>query len=96
MRYYGRSLSELAKIVVLSPQKIVNVEVGRKPPLDSIAALQKAIKEAEAELRDRGRVLVRYSGTQSVCRVMVEGPTERMTDRLARHLADAVKNSIGS
>ena len=94
MRHYGRSLSELAKTIVLSPQKIVNVDVRHKPPLDSIPELQKAIKEAEKELGDRGRVLIRYSGTQTVCRVMVEGPTEQMTDRLAHQLADAVRNSI--
>jgi len=94
MKYYGQSLSELAKIMVLSPQKIVNVGIKNKPPLDSIPALQKAIREAETELGDHGRVLIRYSGTQAVCRIMVEGPTEQMTDRLANKLADAVRNNI--
>ena len=61
--------------MTLSPQKIINVDVKDKPPLDKMPELQKAIKEAEAELGDRGRVLIRYSGTQSMCRVMVEGPT---------------------
>jgi len=95
MRYYGRSLSELAEILILSPQKIVNVSVGQKPPLDSIPALQKAIREAEAELGDSGRVLIRYSGTQAVCRIMVEGPTEQLTARLAGRLADEVKKHVG-
>jgi phosphoglucosamine mutase len=95
MRRSNQPLSELAKVMTLSPQKIINVNVKNKPPLEEIAELQKAIKTAEAELSDRGRVLIRYSGTQSMCRVMVEGPTEDMTGRLARTLADVVQKSIG-
>jgi len=95
MKRGGRPLSELAKIMTLSPQKMINVDVKDKPSLDKIPELQKAIKQAEAELGDEGRVLIRYSGTQSMCRVMVEGPTEQMTDRLTRTLADVVKKCIG-
>jgi phosphoglucosamine mutase len=95
MRYHDQPLSELAKIMALSPQKILNVEVKNKPPLNKIPTLQKAVHEAEAELGDKGRVLIRYSGTQSMCRVMVEGPTEQITNRLARALADTVKECIG-
>ena len=95
MRHYGQPLSELAKIMSLSPQRIVNVTVTRKPPLEEITALQEAIRAAEAELGDSGRVLIRYSGTQSMCRVMVEGPTREMTDRLAGSLAGAVGINIG-
>jgi phosphoglucosamine mutase len=57
--------------------------------------LQTAIRNAERELGDKGRVLVRYSGTQSLCRIMVEGPTEELTGRLAQSLADTVRKSIG-
>ena len=95
MRHYGQPLSELAKIMTLSPQRIVNVNVTHKPPLDEIADLQGAIRTAEGELGDSGRVLIRYSGTQSMCRVMVEGPTKEMTDRLAVALAEAVRLNIG-
>ena len=95
MRQSGKPLSELAKVMSLSPQKIINVNVKDKPALEKISELQKAIKEAETELGDNGRVLIRYSGTQSMCRVMVEGPTEQMTDRLTRALADVVKKCIG-
>ena len=91
MKRSGQPLSELAKVMTLSPQKIINVNVKDKPPLEKIAELQKAIREAEAELGDKGRVLIRYSGTQSMCRVMVEGPTEEMTERLARTLAELWK-----
>jgi phosphoglucosamine mutase len=95
LRHYRRPLSVLARVMTLSPQRIINVDVKAKPPLDSIPELQKALKEAEAELGDRGRVLIRYSGTQAMCRVMVEGPTQEMTDRLTRALADVVERSIG-
>lgn len=95
MKRSGQPLSELAKVMTLSPQKIINVNVKNKPPLEEIAELQQAIKAAEAELKDKGRVLIRYSGTQAMCRVMVEGPTEEMTGRLARTLADMVQKCIG-
>ena len=95
MRYYGQPLSELANVMTLSPQKILNVNVKNKPSLEAIPELQKSIRMAEAELGDSGRVLVRYSGTQSMCRVMVEGPTEEMTERLTRMLADVVVKFIG-
>jgi len=95
MRHYGQPLSELAKIMTLSPQRLVNITVSHKPPLEEIIAIQDAIRAAEAELGDDGRVLVRYSGTQSMCRVMVEGPTTEVTDRLAGSLAEAVRINIG-
>ena len=95
MKRSGQSLSELAKLMALSPQKIINVTVRDKPPLDTLPELQKAVQAAEAELGDKGRVLIRYSGTQAMCRVMVEGPTEQMTERLTSALADVVKKCIG-
>jgi phosphoglucosamine mutase len=95
LRDAGKPLSELSKLMMLFPQKTINVDVTRKPPLEELADVQTAIKAAEAELEDKGRVLVRYSGTQSMCRVMVEGPTQEMTDRLSQQIADTVKKSIG-
>ena len=94
MRRAGRPLSELATVMVPSPQKIINVNVKAKPPLSEIPELQEAIKTAEAELGDKGRVLIRYSGTQPMCRVMVEGPTEQLTERLTRTLAGVVRQHI--
>ncbi|MGA1194761.1 MAG: phosphoglucosamine mutase [Kiritimatiellia bacterium] len=91
----GDPLSSLASVMQMTPQRLVNIDVKSKPPLEDVAAVQEAIKQAEAELKDDGRVLIRYSGTQSMCRVMVEGPTEEMTDRLVAQLADVVKASIG-
>jgi phosphoglucosamine mutase len=91
----GKPLSELARVMTMAPQKMINVDVSRKPPLEEIPDIQNAIRTAEGELGDRGRVLVRYSGTQSMCRVMVEGPTEEMTNRLTETIAAVVKKSIG-
>ena len=87
-------LSELAQIMHFAPQKLVNITVQQKPPVESVPELQAAIRAAEAELGDAGRVLVRYSGTQSMCRVMVEGPTEEVTNRLCQSLAETVKQCL--
>lgn len=95
MRETGKPLSELGRIMSVAPQKMINVDVREKPNLSSIPEIQRAIEAAEKELGERGRVLIRYSGTQSMCRVMVEGPTEEMTDRLTRSLAEIVKQCIG-
>jgi len=95
MRRYDQPLSELSKIMQLAPQKLVNVDVAKKPPLEDIRDLQAAVQAAERELNGRGRVLIRYSGTQAMCRVMVEGPTEEMTERLCSVLAETVRRCIG-
>ena len=96
MRYFDRSLSELAAEMAVSPQAVVNVDVVATPPLEEIPGLDRAITQAEAELGERGRLLIRYSGTQAVCRVMVEGPTREMTDRLAHGLAALIQAEIGT
>ena len=87
-------LSELAQIMHFAPQKLVNITVKQKPPIENVPVLQEAIRAAEAELGDTGRVLVRYSGTQSMCRGMVEGPTEDVTNRLCLSLAETVKQCL--
>ena len=95
LRASGESLSTAARLMHLSPQNMINLEVSRKPPLEELPDLQVAVAAAEAELGDKGRVLIRYSGTQSMCRVMVEGPTEEMTLRLTKELANTVQKCIG-
>jgi len=95
MRDEDVSLSGLSRIMELAPQRLLNVDVVSKPPLEEIQELQDAIQAAELELNGRGRVLVRYSGTQGVCRVMVEGPNEELTEQLTTALADAVRKCIG-
>lgn len=90
-----RPLSELAQQMEVYPQKLINIEVAQKPPVESIPDLVEAIERVERELEGKGRVLVRYSGTQNMCRVMVEGPSVELTEKYAREVADVVIRTIG-
>jgi phosphoglucosamine mutase len=91
----GKPLSELAAMMEVFPQKLINVPVKSKPDISTVPQVMAAIKQTEAELGERGRVLVRYSGTQNACRVMVEGPTDELTQKYCRQIADAVKAALG-
>jgi phosphoglucosamine mutase len=90
-----KPLSELASLMDVFPQSLINVEVKRKPDISTVPELVEVIRRAETELGDQGRVLVRYSGTQNVCRVMVEGPTDDATEKHCKVIAEAVKKSLG-
>lgn len=90
----GRRLSELANIFKPAPQRLVNVEVRDKPDLQSIPGLAIAIKAASDELGNRGRVLVRYSGTQMLCRVMVEAPDATTANKLAESIASVLQATL--
>jgi len=94
MKETGRPISELASRVRIMPQVLLQVEVSSKPPIEELAPVREAVSEAESRLAGRGRVVVRYSGTQQICRVMVEGPTEEITRELANRIADAVRRSF--
>ncbi|MBP8646764.1 MAG: phosphoglucosamine mutase, partial [Syntrophobacteraceae bacterium] len=91
----GKPLSELAQLMDIYPQKLINVEVARKPDISTLPLVTAAIRDVELALGDQGRVLVRYSGTQNMCRVMVEGPTDELTIQYCRQIVEAVKSSIG-
>ncbi|MEN6489454.1 MAG: phosphoglucosamine mutase [Smithella sp.] len=91
----GKPLSELARLMDIFPQKLINIDVKSKPEISDIPRLTEVIRQVEHELGEEGRVLVRYSGTQNMCRVMVEGPSEDSTDRYCRMIADVVKVEIG-
>jgi len=91
----GRKLSDMAKIMSVAPQKLVSVPVKEKPPLEDVPEVMTAVSAAEAELGDDGRVVVRYSGTQLLCRVMVEGPTEEAVERITSTIAGTVKAVLG-
>jgi phosphoglucosamine mutase len=90
----GRPLSELARIMSVFPQMLINIDVKRKPEIETVPEIMAAIKKAEKALGDKGRVLVRYSGTQNMCRVMVEGPTKKETETLCRQIADVVEKIL--
>ncbi len=95
MRETGTPLSDLAQVMKVFPQVLINVEVSEKPNISEIEKLKEAIITAEAELGSKGRVLIRYSGTQPMCRVMVEGPTPEQTTEIAERLVAVVKETIG-
>lgn len=88
-------LSDLAAIFKRYPQSIVNVKVNSKPPLESLNETKEVLAQVEKNLSDSGRVLVRYSGTENICRVMVEGPKQKQANQMAQMIADAVKKEIG-
>jgi phosphoglucosamine mutase len=95
MREAKQPLSQLAAVMTVAPQRLINVPVREKPPLEEVEELTAAIRAAEERLADKGRVLVRYSGTQALCRVMVEGPTAETTDLVCEELAAAVTRCLG-
>jgi len=90
----GRPLSELAALMQVLPQKLINVDVERKPDIDTVPQITEAIRQVESELKDEGRVLTRYSGTQNMCRIMVEGPTKEITERHCAQLAEIIKSAL--
>jgi len=91
----GKPLSELAGMMDIFPQKLINVDVKSKPDIESLPEVMAAIDRVEKELGGEGRVLVRYSGTQNMCRIMVEGPSDAVTERYCRELAGLVKSALG-
>lgn len=78
------------------PQTIVNVKVRTKPPLESLPAVARALAEANAALGENGRIVLRYSGTEPLARVMVEAEREADVKRFSESLADALRSSIGA
>jgi phosphoglucosamine mutase len=95
MKTARKPLSELSAVMSVFPQVLINVDVQSKPDLESIPPIVTAIEAAERQLGDQGRVLIRYSGTQPQCRVMVEGPSEALTRRLCEQIADVVREKLG-
>jgi len=91
----GKRLSELASMMDIYPQCMVNVDVKSKPEISTVPQIVKVIKGIEKKLGDNGRVLVRYSGTQNMCRVMVEGPSDDITGKYCEEIADVVKKALG-
>ena len=94
MRQRDKPLSSLAGLLELYPQELINVRVDRKIPFEECPALLADKEKAEKELGDKGRVLLRYSGTESLCRVMVEGEDEEQVKRLAAYLAESAQKYL--
>lgn len=98
MRETGKTLSELASEVTIYPQKLVNVRVkdnaAKKSAMD-VPAIQKVISEMETSMNDKGRILVRPSGTEPLLRVMAEAPTHEQVDHVVDTIVEVVEAEIG-
>ncbi len=94
MRRTGKTLSELKRAVKLFPQVREDVRVSKKVPFEELPEVQKAIDAAKGTLKERGRVFVRYSGTEQLARVMVEGEDRGQIQSLARGIAELIQKKL--
>ncbi len=90
----GKSLSEITAGFIRFPQILVNVKVAEKRPFQEVAEIVKASTQLEAELGEKGRLLLRYSGTENLARVMIEGENQADIERQAHWLAEVIKESL--
>jgi phosphoglucosamine mutase len=91
----GKSLAELVSDLKVFPQKIQNVRVREKIPFAQVPAVQAAIDAAERELDGNGRIVVRYSGTEALARVMVEAESEEKMLALTAGIAGEIQKALG-
>jgi phosphoglucosamine mutase len=94
MKRTGKRLSQLAECFVASPQAQINVPVMEKRPLESLAGVRTAIADVERALGADGRVLVRFSGTEDMARVLVEGPDAGAIQAHAERIAEALRREL--
>ncbi|MFZ0743497.1 MAG: phosphoglucosamine mutase, partial [Terracidiphilus sp.] len=92
----GKSIDELTADLKVFPQVIVNVKVREKRPLEGIPAVAARIRAAEEDLKDTGRVVIRYSGTEALARVMIEAESEEAMQRHADAIAGAIRDELGA
>lgn len=95
MQDAAADLSDLTNGFVRYPQTLVNVRVREKRPFDSVAEIAAASSGVENELKGRGRLLLRYSGTENLARVMIEGEDQQTIETQAKRLADVISSSLG-
>jgi len=91
----GKSIEELTADLKVFPQVIVNVRVKEKKPLDNFPPIVASIRAAEEELKDSGRVVIRYSGTEALARVMIEAESEEAMKRHAEAIAAEIRAELG-
>ena len=91
----GRELADLANDLTTYPQVLLNVRVRERANLETIPGVAAVMNRVEAKLRGEGRLLVRYSGTEPLLRVMLEGKDKVEIDRWAHEIVDAVNQAIG-
>jgi phosphoglucosamine mutase len=95
MRESGCNLDALTAELEIYPQRLVNVRVKQRRPLDELATVNEEIRRAESEFGQAGRVLVRFSGTEPLARVMVEGPEPARVEHFANSIAAAIQGALG-
>jgi phosphoglucosamine mutase len=95
MRESGRDLDALTAELETYPQRLVNVRIKEKRPLEELDGVNREIRNAEAEFGDAGRILVRFSGTEPLARVMVEGPQLDRVEYFAQSIAAAIRAELG-
>ena len=96
MQASGRPLSEIKKCLTKYPQAQRNLRVKHKPPLSELPTVMKLVNETEKELSGKGRVLLRYSGTEPKIRLLIEGRELEKIDKHANRIADAIQQAIGT
>ena len=89
-----RPISEIAGLLTPYPQKLVNVRVKKKVPFEDVPSIQDAVRDAEAKLGRTGRVLLRYSGTEALARIMVEARDQSLVDELCAGLTHVVETGL--
>ncbi len=95
MKERSEKLSKLAECMTSLPQVLVNVDVKEKKDISKLK-VNKNIKDAESKLGEKGRVLVRYSGTQNLCRIMIEGENKREIQKIANDIEKTMKKELGA
>jgi phosphoglucosamine mutase len=95
IKFYDKDLSEITNNIELFPQVMENVYVQKRMPFEQVEEIQDALKKAEEKLKDEGRILLRYSGTEALARVMVEGRNERLVSDLCKSLSSVVAKALG-
>jgi phosphoglucosamine mutase len=96
MREAGRALEELIEGFERYPQVLTNVRVREKVPFEEVAEVTRAARDVQARLGERGRLLLRYSGTEALARVMIEGQSQEEIERLAEELAAVICRTLGA
>jgi phosphoglucosamine mutase len=95
MKTSGQPLSKLSSLMAVFPQVLINVAVKKKPKISSLPELMRLQEDVETRLGEKGRVLLRYSGTEPVCRIMIEGERREEIDRYAHQIAKVVTKLLG-
>jgi phosphoglucosamine mutase len=96
MREAGCGLDEMTADLQVYPQKLVNIRVREKRPLEDLPTVRREIRAAEAAFAGAGRVLVRYSGTEALARVMVEAADAGLVEEFARRISEAVRTDLSA